>query len=243
MRLPQLLLTPKATGSTTVMVPDKIIPPEPTATTKIKLSTVEMDPKEAKEEHARYMSLFEKAPEGSTLPARTRNVSPNSVNDLDHKMANVYLALANNLTVVNIEDTIRNIGQDRKTRPLVAIANASWRGVILTRGARGDLRFEQNTGITADRVSGHSYNYPEETLRPLANDFRTFTSTATVPLIPPKFRPDALDQFAILWEPLWTGEPTRVVDPILLRPLGGSLFTVIAAWDVTAIEQAILRGL
>jgi hypothetical protein len=32
------------------------------------------------------------------------------------------------------------------------------------------------------------------------------------------------------------------VDPILLRPIGGDLYAVVAQWDLTEIERTIIAG-
>jgi len=89
-----------------------------------------------------------------------------------------------------------------------------------------------------------------------------------VPPIPPKVRPDNLPDYALLWEVVeWTGEPRKLpsrmaifrsqararadavsnwaatLDPILLRPLGGPLYVVVAAWDLSPIEATIIGSI
>jgi hypothetical protein len=62
----------------------------------------------------------------------------------------------------------------------------------------------------------------------------------TVPLIPPALRPKfKLSSYHTLWEvEQWKREPPR--DPMLLRHLGGALYVVLATWDLTDIERAVL---
>lgn len=63
-----------------------------------------------------------------------------------------------------------------------------------------------------------------------------------VPLIPPALRPKfKLGNYRTLFEvESWTVEPPR--DPLLLKKLGGGLYAVLASWDLTDVERAILRG-
>ena len=63
-----------------------------------------------------------------------------------------------------------------------------------------------------------------------------------VPAIPPRLRPKgSLTRFHLLWEVEdWQTVPG---DPLLLRHLQGTLYAVLAQWDLTKLEQAVLRGL
>jgi hypothetical protein len=68
------------------------------------------------------------------------------------------------------------------------------------------------------------------------------TAEAIVPTIPPDLRPPhALRGYHILWEAAWT--PTPPSDPVLLKSLGGPLYAVLAQWDLTPLERAVLRGI
>lgn len=69
---------------------------------------------------------------------------------------------------------------------------------------------------------------------------------AMLPSIPPRIRPRGqLERYHVLWEPVW--EPsTAPIDPFLLRRLGSRtsrLFVVLAAWDLTDVERAVLEGI
>lgn len=66
-------------------------------------------------------------------------------------------------------------------------------------------------------------------------------ASAIVPTVPPPFRPAySLSNYHILWEAEWTG--AAPVDPALLKHLGGDLYAVLAVWDLTPLEQAVLAG-
>jgi hypothetical protein len=66
-------------------------------------------------------------------------------------------------------------------------------------------------------------------------------ATAVVPLVPPQLHPRAaLENYHILWDAVWTPAPPK--DPLLLRHLAGQLYAIVAHWDLTPLEQAVLRG-
>jgi hypothetical protein len=61
---------------------------------------------------------------------------------------------------------------------------------------------------------------------------------ASVPLIPVHLRPrKAIDKYHVLWEADWDQYP---VDPYLLRRMGADAWVVVAAWDLTPVERAVM---
>lgn len=67
---------------------------------------------------------------------------------------------------------------------------------------------------------------------------------AMVPIVPPHLKPKShLRNFHILWEAEWRERrPAVPRDPALLRRIGGDLFAVVAIWDLTELERAVLAG-
>lgn len=66
-------------------------------------------------------------------------------------------------------------------------------------------------------------------------------ATAVVPIVPPHLHPRAaLANYHTLWDAVWTPAPPK--DPLLLRHLAGQLYAIVAHWDLTPLEQAVLRG-
>lgn len=66
-------------------------------------------------------------------------------------------------------------------------------------------------------------------------------ATALVPLVPPHLHPrGALVNYHILWDAVW--EPAPPKDPLLLKHLAGQLYAIVAQWDLSPLEQAVLRG-
>lgn len=62
-----------------------------------------------------------------------------------------------------------------------------------------------------------------------------------VPSVPVWLRPEGhLSEYHILWEAEWEVAPP--VDPILLKYVSGPMYAVIAQWDLTPVERAVLEG-
>ncbi len=68
---------------------------------------------------------------------------------------------------------------------------------------------------------------------------------AIVPTIPPALRPpNKLSGYHVLWEAEWAQQLAVVPrDPALLRHLGGDLYAVLAVWDLSEVERAVLGGM
>ena len=68
-----------------------------------------------------------------------------------------------------------------------------------------------------------------------------------VPIVPAHLLPKGrLDNYYILFEVNeWTEQPVPPVakDPYLLRRINSNTFVILAEWDLTEVEQAIMRGL
>jgi hypothetical protein len=66
-------------------------------------------------------------------------------------------------------------------------------------------------------------------------------ATALVPIVPPHLHPRAaLERYHSLWDAVWTPAPPK--DPLLLKRLSGMLYAIVAQWDLSLLEQAVLRG-
>jgi hypothetical protein len=64
---------------------------------------------------------------------------------------------------------------------------------------------------------------------------------AQVPMIPPRHKPAGhLRAYRVLFEAVWERRPP--VDPMLLRHVGGPFYVVVAQWDLSPLEQAVLRA-
>jgi len=151
-----------------------------------------------------------------------------------------YKSLARGTPVISLSNSILGAGLDSDGLPILAVVRADSKICRLEISPHGWMVFKhQSNGNHAGRTGWSErfqFTFPN-------NPHRAWDSRrAIVPMIPLDVRPARLDvrRHLILWEAHWTSEPP--VDPMLLRPLAGDLYAVIAAWDLTAIERAVIAG-
>ncbi len=170
-----------------------------------------------------------------------------------------YAALASGTPLIDVEDVIRNAPVDEKARPRFAIARADRRQVrvwwphgetichyLTTTDFRFDGRWPE-LARTVDMGREHNYQKVSEWRPGDGPQPTAVVGYALVPMVPPDVRPSGqLRGWYVLWEvEQWSdkslgAQPDR--DPYLLKHLGGSLYSVIATWDLTDLERAIMRG-
>lgn len=176
----------------------------------------------------------------------------------DHAIMVGYRALSRGQQLIRLSDTLRAGGTERQTIrfgtgvreitvPRLAVVRADAR-VVLTAGV-------DNRGgclITADRQAidmapnnkRDCTRIPEGTFEhgnALGNHWERQMMRAIVPNVPPPLRPaHALSGYQILWEAEWAVNPVPPVDPALLKHVGGNLYAVVAIWDLSELERAVL---
>lgn len=161
-------------------------------------------------------------------------------NDEDEAIMRGYRAMAAGHQLLNLREAITAGGQDELGCPRLAVMRADLQWCYLGRGANGDVTFQPQRYIDGRRSRG-VYRFPAATLPPrewreIHNDRR-----AIVPTIPPQFRPThSLVNYELLWEATWEKVPRPPGDPALLKRITGDLFAVLAIWDLTRLEQAVL---
>jgi hypothetical protein len=159
----------------------------------------------------------------------------------DEQMAAAYKAVSKGLAVLDLHRVMKQAGVLASHYPVLAIARADQEHCEAKIYQDGSARFahDRDAFWSSRRFArGKVTNVPAGTF-PVSD--RTINARAMVPSIPSALRPKAnLSNYHILWEAVW--EPTPPVDPLLLKHLGGALYAVLAAWDLTKIEQAVLRG-
>ena len=149
-----------------------------------------------------------------------------------------YEALAEGAAILDVGDAIRTSVRDEKGRPRLAIARADRTEVRLSWWLRHrDAEFD--SGTTQYRES------MIERIDMGATPLDHVHGYAMVPMVPPNVRPKVnLRGYHILWEvEEWADnsheqQPDR--DPYLLERISGPLFTVVAAWDLTDLEQWVM---
>lgn len=177
----------------------------------------------------------------------------------DEQIMRGYKVLAKGQQVLNLPKTLAAGGVDglrirRRwirnefldvTVPRLAVARAN-RTTVWTYGVQDDGRCTMQT-----KRNPH-VNNRFDVMRCPAGTFDAGTGDewmseprirAVVPNIPPRLRPrTGLGNFHVLFEAEWGLDPEPPVDPALLKHIGGDLYAVIATWDLTDLERAVLAG-
>lgn len=151
----------------------------------------------------------------------------------DAEIAAIYKRIAQGKTVIRALESIRAAGLGADGCPKLAIAPAHFqtcwwqpRQGSCTFGERNPRRNARRAIVEMDWPGLNSPKWQAE---------------AVVPLIPIHLRPKrGLQNYHILWEAEWTKR--YPVDPYLLRRFGGDAWLVVAAWDLTDVERAVMSS-
>ena len=155
--------------------------------------------------------------------------------DTDAALMKGYRALAQGKKVLDLVGVMRQAGLDSQGRPKLAICRADGGRVQCETWWNGSAEFwcgdQRQNAVAGRRIRLPAGIFPHR------DGVRV---SALVPTIPPEFRPASdLRHYHVLWEAEWTSVPK---DPLLLRHLGRNLYAVLAQWDLTPLEQAVLAG-
>lgn len=192
------------------------------------METISMPPKRALEAFRDYRKAV-------TLYRRAEDVA----------LMKAYRALGHGVKVIDLVQVMQAANVDRSGRPRLAIARADQSHVRFDHRWRGECVFDKpgagHRGRSATRVRLPVGTFTAPADKPAMSLPQVPSAVAVVPSIPPLHRPTqaGLDNFWILFEAEWEQPP---VDPALLRHLGMNLYAVLAVWNLTKLEQAILRG-
>lgn len=158
----------------------------------------------------------------------------------DAEIAAIYKKIAQGKTVIRALESIRVAGLNADGLPKLAIARADETMIQLRdSGTDNEAVFSHNgAGSWRSRNASHG-----RIIRVPWDGFRIpsqkWSWQAQVPLIPIHLRPQrGLQNYHILWEAEWTKR--YPVDPYLLRRFGGDAWLVVAAWDLTDVERAVM---
>jgi hypothetical protein len=198
---------------------------------------ITMDPSAAREKFREYRSLVKDRHQAE-----------------DEALLRGYRALSAGKSLIALSDVLSRAGLDHEHRPRMAVARAD-RGRVWTRFAQSSASGYTHTLLQQSTLPPRwSGGDPEWSARrdrsvlhfdglfPPCPEGKRKRWEALVPPIPPALRPNAkLHNFHMLWEAEWfNGRPSAPVDPYLIRHLHGDLWVVLAKWDLTALERAVI---
>ena len=152
----------------------------------------------------------------------------------DRKIEEIYRRISRGEKVIRALESVRQAGLDAQGRPVLALIPAHAKECYFAPN-RDHVIFQMDRwgsdSWTRRRVRVPWPDFPGATTR---------GAKAVVPLVPVHLRPKAdLVNYHILWEADWVNAP---VDPMLLKRFGNDLWLVLAAWDLTIVERAVLGG-
>jgi hypothetical protein len=165
---------------------------------------------------------------------------------IDYEIQRAYQLLAKGKVLIKALESIAKAGVNADGLPKLAIASATAKGCYLERASRGTAVMASSAnwrGKNRFHWGDQAFVFPPSTF-PLSWDGKQRMTRsnhlAQLPLIPIHLRPKrGLANYHILWEAEWTPTPPR--DPYLLRRIGKSdLWLVVAHWDLTEVERAVL---
>jgi len=159
-----------------------------------------------------------------------------------------YRAAARGNPVIELSTAVAAGGWFRSGLPRIAVVRADatecWVNVRRPQwdGAETELVFTDNGSTRGWAMVGrHRVAVSVPTPEVVTN--RAWRGRTIVPSIPPNHRPrrTRLHRFHILWEvERWAQVAPR--DPALLRHIRGDLWAVMATWDLTDLERAVLSA-
>jgi hypothetical protein len=168
--------------------------------------------------------------------------------DEDRRIAAGLRAIIAGHALIKLPESIARGGWFDNGLPRIAIARADAKHCLVRRTGRygnawefvySDIEGADNRGALVG----------EHTVRvrvPEAPDNRTaWRGRTIVPLIPPQHRRaggrGGMSNLHVLWE-VEAWDLTPPVDPALIKWVGGDLWAVLATWDLTELERAVLAG-
>lgn len=155
----------------------------------------------------------------------------------DEQIAQVYRRIARGQTVIRALHSIRAAGLNEQGHPRLAIMRAD-RPFCYLHVRTPTVCFSDEKHWWPSSRGAKSKNITLDW--PECPATKQHTMEAVVPLIPVHLRPKrGIANYHVLWEAEWTKR--YPVDPYLLRRFGADAWLVVAAWDLTPIERAVME--
>lgn len=153
---------------------------------------------------------------------------------IDREIQRAYQLIAQGRVIIKALESIKLAGIGEDKLPLLAICRADQEKCELRADTNGSASFSAPGWHRGKR--GQRFGFDAGSFPGIKQAWR---AEALVPIIPIHLRPKrGLANYHVLWEAEWTKIVPR--DPMLLRRVGGDLWLVVAAWDLTEVERAAL---
>jgi hypothetical protein len=197
----------------------------------MQVAEIKMDRQEARRAYLAYRASVNSARQFDSSETVQR------LKKEDEALTAAYRELAKGNTLINLPQSMSTAGCDPEGLPRLAIARADAAQVWFDRHSE-HVTFWWGQEVHRIRKA-NKIELPVRNLPGLMDWSRFRRVKSAVPIIPASLRPaDALARYHILFEAEWREVPP--VDPILLKHISGPLYAVLATWELTSVEQAVL---
>jgi hypothetical protein len=169
----------------------------------------------------------------------------------------VYGHLRHGKKIIDVYESFRKAGLNKDGDPRLAICRADAKQCFCLKIEDGSAIFSMERLDRWNRTPRKTYadvRLPSETFQWLPKDsalpvgtynIKNQTVQCLVPIIPAKILVNEvkvlLRNYHVLWE-VEEWKPVPPKDPILLKRLTPNLFGILATWDLTPLEKAVIRG-
>lgn len=167
----------------------------------------------------------------------------------------VYYHLSKGHQVLDIYEVFKKSGVNEDGEPKLAIVRADVKKCVFHKRDLGSGRFSENFDWRDQEIPARfdvflpSNTFPDwkidETKETWDDEriIRRHIQTKTT-ICPPHLLPNGkLDNYYLLWEVEKWDEVPVAKDPFLLKRINDNAFIVLAEWNLTKVEQAVIRGL
>ena len=170
--------------------------------------------------------------------------------DLHRDLARIYGHMRHKGKVIDIYSSFKKAGLNKNRNPKLAICRADASMCYCYKGWSGSAIYSKDSGITKVRKSHGDIRFPEGTFQWMKDEgekwipwSKAFIQTP-VPYIPTKVLSKlryTLKNYHIIWEvEKWARVPPK--DPILVKMVTPNIALVLATWELTELERAVIMG-
>ena len=171
-------------------------------------------------------------------------------------LKSIYGHMKHGRSIIDLWTSLTKAGLNKQGDPRLALCRADSKNVHFEKKEHGAGVFSRENGKPRNRWDRwkDDTKIPEGIFPPwpLKDPARTDYSgnrkrneiETIVPIIPAKFLNalrGGLHNYHILWE-VKEWKPTPPKDPILLKKLTPNIFVVLATWNLTKLERAVIQG-
>ena len=175
------------------------------------------------------------------------------------QLKQVYYHLSKGHKVLDIYEAFKQSGVNEQGEPKLAIVRADMRKCVFHKRELGagsvnesfgwnDAELSRRWGVelpTGTFPDWKMIDNPDKNARRWESKIIERQAIQTkVPICPAHLLPSgSLSNYYILWEVSQWNEVPKAADPFLLKRINANAFIILAEWDLTEVEQAVIRGL